>query len=143
MTFANAKRRSGFTLIELLVVIAIIAILAAILFPVFAQARAKARQTSWSDMEWQIRNWLYFTWLSGDHIVEQHVHNIDVINWTMGTHPVKAYGMGGRQQRTDLRFEEIGVVAGGEQRRGEKERDPHTPLILSKLLSCNQVFYVS
>src|SRR5690606_42165642 len=39
------------------------------------------RQASWSDMEWQLRNWLYFTWLSGDHIVEQHIHNIDVINW--------------------------------------------------------------
>ncbi|MFM7320843.1 MAG: Gfo/Idh/MocA family protein, partial [Armatimonadota bacterium] len=39
------------------------------------------RQPGWSDMEWQLRNWLYFTWLSGDHIVEQHVHNIDVANW--------------------------------------------------------------
>ena len=55
---------------------------------------------SWSDIEWQLRNWLYFTWLSGDHIVEQHVHNIDVINWAMGTHPVRAHGMGGRQVRT-------------------------------------------
>jgi len=67
----------------------------------------KARQTSWSDMEWQIRNWLYFTWLSGDHIVEQHVHNIDVVNWAMGTHPAKAYGMGGRQQRTDPAYGHI------------------------------------
>jgi predicted dehydrogenase len=53
-----------------------------------------------TDMEWQCRNWLYFTWLSGDHIVEQHVHNIDVINWAFGTLPVKAMGMGGRQVRT-------------------------------------------
>lgn len=67
----------------------------------------KARQANWSDMEWQIRNWLYFTWLSGDHIVEQHVHNIDVVNWAMGTHPVKAYGMGGRQQRTDPAYGHI------------------------------------
>jgi predicted dehydrogenase len=59
------------------------------------------RQPGWSDMEWQLRNWLYFTWLSGDHIVEQHVHNIDVMNWAIGTHPVKALGMGGRQVRTD------------------------------------------
>ena len=60
----------------------------------------KPRQSSWSDMEWQIRNWLYFTWLSGDHIVEQHVHNLDVVNWAMGAHPVRAMGMGGRQSRT-------------------------------------------
>jgi len=60
----------------------------------------KDREPAWSDVEWQLRNWLYFTWLSGDHIVEQHVHNIDVINWAMGTHPVLAHGMGGRQVRT-------------------------------------------
>ena len=54
----------------------------------------------WSDMEWQLRNWYFFTWLSGDHIVEQHVHNIDVINWAIGTHPARAVGMGGRQSRT-------------------------------------------
>jgi predicted dehydrogenase len=59
----------------------------------------KARQPTWSDLEWQMRNWLYFTWLSGDHIVEQHVHNLDVVNWAMGTHPAKAMGMGGRQSR--------------------------------------------
>ena len=60
----------------------------------------KDRQPEWSDVEWQLRNWLYFTWLSGDHIVEQHVHNLDVINWAVGTHPVVAHGMGGRQVRT-------------------------------------------
>lgn len=60
----------------------------------------KERQASWSDLEWQLRNWLYFTWLSGDHIVEQHVHNIDVVNWAMQGHPVSATGMGGRQSRT-------------------------------------------
>ncbi len=53
-----------------------------------------------SDMEWQCRNWLYFTWLSGDHIVEQHVHNIDAMNWAFGSLPVKVMAMGGRQQRT-------------------------------------------
>jgi predicted dehydrogenase len=58
------------------------------------------RQSGWSDVEWQIRNWNYFTWLSGDHIVEQHVHNLDVINWALQAHPVKALGMGGRQART-------------------------------------------
>jgi myo-inositol 2-dehydrogenase / D-chiro-inositol 1-dehydrogenase len=59
----------------------------------------KPRQASWSDVEWQMRNWLYFTWLSGDHIVEQHVHNLDVANWALGAHPVRAMGMGGRQSR--------------------------------------------
>ncbi|HSC27282.1 MAG TPA: Gfo/Idh/MocA family oxidoreductase [Vicinamibacterales bacterium] len=61
----------------------------------------------WTDAEWQIRNWLYFTWLSGDHIVEQHVHNIDVANWVMGAHPVKATGVGGRQSRIEPRFGHI------------------------------------
>jgi predicted dehydrogenase len=65
------------------------------------------REPGWSDTEWQIRNWLYFTWLSGDHIVEQHVHNIDVANWVLGTHPVKAMGIGGRQQRTDPKWGHI------------------------------------
>jgi predicted dehydrogenase len=58
------------------------------------------RQAGWSDMEWQLRNWPYFTWLSGDHIVEQHVHNLDIINWAMNAHPVKALALGGRQVRT-------------------------------------------
>jgi myo-inositol 2-dehydrogenase/D-chiro-inositol 1-dehydrogenase len=60
----------------------------------------KDRQPEWTDVEWQLRNWLYFTWLSGDHIVEQHVHNLDVVNWALGTHPLVAHGMGGRQVRT-------------------------------------------
>lgn len=59
------------------------------------------RQAEWSDTEYQLRNWLYYTWASGDHIVEQHVHNIDVANWVMGGHPVRALGIGGRQTRTD------------------------------------------
>ncbi len=59
------------------------------------------RQEGWSDVEWQLRNWLYFTWISGDHIVEQHIHNIDVINWVLNAHPIKALGMGGRQVRTE------------------------------------------
>jgi predicted dehydrogenase len=67
----------------------------------------KERQPEWSDAEWQIRNWLYFTWLSGDHIVEQHVHNIDVVNWAMHTHPARANGMGGRQVRTSPDFGHI------------------------------------
>ncbi|TWU36179.1 Gfo/Idh/MocA family protein [Novipirellula artificiosorum] len=59
------------------------------------------RQQGWSDMEWQLRNWNYFTWLSGDHIVEQHVHNLDIMNWVLGSHPIRAVsGLGGRQVRT-------------------------------------------
>jgi myo-inositol 2-dehydrogenase / D-chiro-inositol 1-dehydrogenase len=64
-------------------------------------------QPDWTPAEWQIRNWLYFTWLSGDHIVEQHVHNIDVANWVLGAHPVKATGIGGRQWRTAPRYGHI------------------------------------
>lgn len=64
----------------------------------------RGRQPEWTEMEYQMRNWLYFTWLSGDHIVEQHVHNIDVMNWAFGGPPVKALGMGGRQSRTDPKY---------------------------------------
>ena len=67
----------------------------------------KPRQPDWSDMEWQLRNWLYFTWLSGDHITEQHVHNLDVVNWAKGAHPVRAVGLGGRQQRTGPEYGHI------------------------------------
>lgn len=54
------------------------------------------RESGWSDVEWQIRNWPYFTWLSGDIIVEQHIHILDLVNWVLGEHPVRAYGVGGR-----------------------------------------------
>jgi len=60
----------------------------------------KLREPNMSEIEWQCRNWLYFSWLSGDHIVEQHVHNIDVVNWAMGAMPKTVMGMGGRQVRT-------------------------------------------
>jgi predicted dehydrogenase len=53
----------------------------------------------WTEMEWMIRDWVNWCWLSGDHIVEQHVHNIDVANWFIGTHPIKALGFGSRQRR--------------------------------------------
>ncbi len=52
-----------------------------------------------SDMEWQCRSWPWFTWTSGDHIVEQHVHNLDVINWALQAHPEQCMGMGGRAVR--------------------------------------------
>jgi len=59
------------------------------------------RQPGWSDMEWQTRNWYYFTWLSGDHIVEQHIHDLDNVNWVLGGLPVSAMGVGGRTVRTE------------------------------------------
>jgi predicted dehydrogenase len=65
-------------------------------------------QPEWSRMEYQIRNWLYYTWLSGDHIVEQAVHSLDKTAWLQGdASPVRAMGMGGRQQRTGERFGNI------------------------------------
>ena len=57
------------------------------------------REPQWSDMEYMLRNWANFCWLSGDHITEQFIHEIDVMNWHMGRTPVKAIGWGGRQRR--------------------------------------------
>jgi predicted dehydrogenase len=54
-----------------------------------------------TDLERQIRNWYHYVWLCGDHICEQHVHNLDVANWIAGEHPVKCWGMGARQQLGD------------------------------------------
>lgn len=54
-----------------------------------------------SDLEVQIRNWYHYIWLCGDHIAEQHVHNIDVCNWVANAHPTKAWGMGARQMLGD------------------------------------------
>lgn len=60
----------------------------------------RQRRPEWSDMEWQIRRWLFVTWLSGDFIVEMHVHNLDLINWAMQSPPVQCMALGGRQVRT-------------------------------------------
>ena len=59
----------------------------------------RKRAEGMTEMEYQMRNWYYFNWLCGDHIVEQHVHNLDVMNWFKGGPPMKAQGMGGRQVR--------------------------------------------
>lgn len=64
--------------------------------PVF---HAKARDPKWGDMEWQNRNWYSFVWLCGDQVVEQHFHNLDTMNWVMGTHPVKVVAVGGAAWR--------------------------------------------
>ncbi len=67
----------------------------------------KERTAGMSEMEWQCRNWLYFSWLSGDHIVEQHIHNIDVVNWALGALPKNVMGMGGRQVRVAPQYGNI------------------------------------
>jgi hypothetical protein len=67
-----------------------------------------ARQPGWSDMEFQVRNWLYYTWLSGDFNVEQHVHSLDKMAWAMrDQYPIACYGMGGRQVRTGPEYGHI------------------------------------
>ncbi|MFW5759615.1 MAG: Gfo/Idh/MocA family protein [Cyclobacteriaceae bacterium] len=67
----------------------------------------KEREPHMNEMEYQMRNWYYFNWLCGDHIVEQHIHNIDVFNWAKKALPVKAQGMGGREVRTGREHGEI------------------------------------
>ena len=59
----------------------------------------RPRKEGQTEMEYQMRNWYYFNWLCGDHITEQHIHNLDVINWFKGSYPVKAQGFGGREVR--------------------------------------------
>ncbi len=69
---------------------------------------SKPKLAGMSDLDWQLRNWLYFTWLSGDHIVEQHIHSLDKLMWAMKDEPpVRAVGSGGRQVRTDPVFGHI------------------------------------
>jgi predicted dehydrogenase len=65
------------------------------------------RKPEWTDMEWQLRRWLFLTWLSGDFIAEMHVHNLDLLNWVMGSVPEKVIGMGGREVRTGPEYGNI------------------------------------
>ena len=68
----------------------------------------RPRQPQWTEMEFQMRNWYYFAWLSGDHNVEQHIHSLDKVIWAMHDEPpVQAWGLGGRQVRTDAKFGDI------------------------------------
>ncbi|MDZ7718342.1 MAG: Gfo/Idh/MocA family oxidoreductase [Balneolaceae bacterium] len=63
------------------------------------------RKPEWSDAEYQLRNWIYYTWISGDHLVEQAIHSVDFMMWAMNDElPVSAMGTGGRQVRTDEKF---------------------------------------
>ena len=67
-----------------------------------------AKQPDWSDMEWQLRNWYYFAWMSGGQLVEQHVHGLDLMSWAMqNEYPEKCFGLGGRQSRTDALYGHI------------------------------------
>jgi predicted dehydrogenase len=68
----------------------------------------RGRQPEWTEMEFQLRNWYYFTWLSGDHLVEQHVHFLDFVGWLMREEPpLQAWGYGGRSQRVEAKFGDI------------------------------------
>jgi predicted dehydrogenase len=67
----------------------------------------KERQPDWTDMHYQMRNWYYYTWLSGDFNVEQHVHYLDICAWAKGEYPVKAIGMGGREVRHEAKYGNI------------------------------------
>lgn len=68
----------------------------------------RGHEPEWTEMEYQMRNWYYFTWLSGDHNVEQHVHFMDVVGWIMNEQPPKtAWGYGGRSVRTESKWGNI------------------------------------
>jgi myo-inositol 2-dehydrogenase/D-chiro-inositol 1-dehydrogenase len=72
------------------------------------EAWYKERQPDWTEMTYQMRNWYYYNWLSGDFIVEQAVHSLDMMSWAMGDIvPIVATGSGGRQVRTDQKFGNI------------------------------------
>ncbi len=68
------------------------------------------RKPNQNDVQYQLHNWYHFLWLSGDHIVEQHVHNLDVINWVLRAHPLRATGMGGRSNRPVGDPKEVGNI---------------------------------
>lgn len=68
----------------------------------------KNRQANWTEMEYQLRNWYYYDWLSGDYIVEMMVHSLDLMSWAMGDQlPLRATGTGGRQARTEEKWGNI------------------------------------
>ena len=67
----------------------------------------RARKPEQTELEYQMRNWYYFNWLCGDHIVEQHIHNLDVANWFLNEYPISAQGMGGREVRKGIDHGEI------------------------------------
>ncbi len=72
-----------------------------------APAKQPFARENMTELEYQVRNWYFFSWLSGDHICEQHIHNLDVCNWAMQAYPHEAKGMGGRQVRTGKEYGDI------------------------------------
>jgi predicted dehydrogenase len=64
----------------------------------------RGRKPEWSEMEYQLRNWLYFNWLSGDHIAEQHIHSLDKAAWVLGSYPARCLSTGGRSVRTQPEY---------------------------------------
>jgi len=72
-----------------------------------APAKTPVPKENMTELEYQVRNWYFFDWLSGDHICEQHIHNVDICNWAMNAYPVSALGMGGRQVRTGKEYGNI------------------------------------
>ncbi len=67
----------------------------------------RGHKPEWSEMEYQMRNWLYFHWLSGDHIAEQHIHSLDKLAWAMGEYPVRCLATGGRAARIEPEFGDV------------------------------------
>src|SRR5688500_6824974 len=68
----------------------------------------KERKSEWNDLEYQLRNWMFFCWLSGDHLVEQAVHSVDKLVWAFNDiAPVSCIATGGRQQRIEEQYGEI------------------------------------
>ncbi|NND95715.1 MAG: Gfo/Idh/MocA family oxidoreductase [Pirellulaceae bacterium] len=82
--------------------------------PIFARAywnggnvAVRPRRAKQTELEYQLRNWYYFNWLCGDLISEQHIHNLDVINWLLDSHPIEAQGQGGREIRRGVEHGQI------------------------------------
>ena len=74
------------------------------------RADLKAFSEAPTDVAYQLNNWYHFLWVCGDHIVEQHVHNLDVMNWVLNAHPIRAWGMGGRSNRAQGDPKEVGDI---------------------------------
>jgi len=87
----------------------------------------REREEGMSLPEYHFHNWFHVDWLCGDHIVEQHVHNLDRCNWIMQAHPVRAYGMGGRQFHTDRGGKHLRSLYRGVRVRQRSAHDEHVP----------------
>jgi predicted dehydrogenase len=100
----------------------------------------KPRQEGWNDMEAMLRDWVNWSWLSGDHIVEQHVHNIDVINWFANDYPVKAIGLGARMRRvTGDQYDFFTVdftYSGGKDAEGKEKDGMHMTSLCRQIDGC-------